>query len=340
MSGIQSPRRVAVSPQRISTSPGSSEIERSSDSDQTATESSPSEVRNSAVDQLPMPSAGRSRRRRYPSLEARERSQPNDGGGDVATPESSLASLHQECVSGTPAQTQNDPDRAGDIRFGVAIPREPGEIGVYLRSFHHDESFGGGFEGDGRGFSMEQEDSARIRSSVVIGGTTTGELEVGEFSGYSDPTEFVETFQGLGDPETCIDHDSEGGASMRLRLSHAGSNPLIPFSPDIDASVALQIDASDPERLVITPDLRGDLFPNAEAFLRDHQGNGVYLDVHALAQPENVSLLFGTGGSEMGTRTREMAVLRDEQGAFTGVEYRGHQFTLAEWNAAFENLTP
>jgi hypothetical protein len=156
---------------------------------------------------------------------------------------------------------------------------ETGELSFRLemRIFAPFDSFGGGFKGDNRGFSVS-DSSSRLRGSVSVNlrDATISKLE--KSSGLSvgpvDLTGPVKTAHSK--PQLTVSSQKlEHGAAIDMHLS--GSNPLIFGSPDIDNRAQVSLEQLLPGVVRVTAVLSGDKFPANELVLRDSAGKGVFL---------------------------------------------------------------
>lgn len=147
-------------------------------------------------------------------------------------------------------------------------------VDLYIRSFAPFFSFGGGFHGDDRSFSTDLEDSSRISGKVTINVSTR---EVGTSSVVSSPTFCVGMPCGLafgtkvvrGTPTI----SAEKMDASTIMISVAGSNPMVPLSPNIDLELKLTISTTGEMSGVLV----GDAFPNAEVFTVDENGRSKML---------------------------------------------------------------
>ncbi len=294
------------------------------------------------------------------------RTTPVDGGPEQSSgaavssaPEPNAADARDAAVAQTDSARVRTPARTRSvcsartlpIRSDVPRPTRPGEVVVVTRSFHPDRTFGGGFDGDDRGFSGSPSATARIRAGVLL--DTRGPcVRATEAGGRSDRTRHdvghavantLLPLSGVFAPATATPtiHASSRpvATGTRVDLDYAGANPLIPGAPDIDVHSRFSLRVSD-GGLEVRAVVQGDGFPAAESFLRDHEGNVVFIGVHQIdreSEPEGVARLSGDDGHPMmGVHLR---ILRDpETQAFTGVEAGGRRYSLAGWNARFTGL--
>ncbi|MEM9067672.1 MAG: hypothetical protein AAGE52_04175 [Myxococcota bacterium] len=245
--------------------------------------------------------------------------------------------------------------RARRIPMADEVPQatRPGDFVLVTRSFHPDETLGGGFHGDDRGFTTDEDGSSRIRGGVLMRRGSNGQLQAVEGGGRSDQSghELAETVTRTANPLFGIHTEHPFGSPVAgqpdvratqrqaargvttLQLEYAGSNPLIVGSPDVDVRSTFAVHEAD-DRLTIHADIRGDAFPAAESFVRDHEGNAVFIGVHALPEDAMITDLVGHGSIPM--ISAAITIHRDpETQAFAAVEVDGETYTLEDWNARF-----
>lgn len=70
---------------------------------------------------------------------------------------------------------------------------------------------------------------------------------------------------------TSIRSNEAGPGLLGFTASTAGSNPLIPKSPDIDTKVDVRLDWGLAQTMRVSGGVSGDDFPNLEVFLRCYQ---------------------------------------------------------------------
>ncbi|MEO0321747.1 MAG: hypothetical protein AAF447_02240 [Myxococcota bacterium] len=141
-----------------------------------------------------------------------------------------------------------------------------------------------------------------------------------------------------GYPNATAEARSRGQGVTRLSLDYEGGVPLLPVAPDIDVRASIDLRELD-GRLEVRATLRGDQFPNVEAFLRDHRGNAVFLGVHVLRLRQFAPFALA-GDGRLPMVDVALTVLRGPDGAFAGVEFNGASYTIEEWNAHFEEAPP
>lgn len=221
----------------------------------------------------------------------------------------------------------------------LPLPRGPNEFGVYVRSFHFSESFGGGFHGDNRGFSTDADATARIHAGAVVSRGDDGFEVAGRVGGHSDPSAHPAFRSGQGIPIIAGGLRKIDERTSEVILTYTGNMPLT-VSPAIDADARFLMSDVSPTMLHIHAEVRGDAFPNAECILRDSTGGAVFLGVHSLhIRQTPMTSLPGDGDLPM-IEVDLMVERNAETGAFTGVVYNGQRFGIADWNGRFENADP
>ncbi len=227
-----------------------------------------------------------------------------------------------------------EPTRANNRPLRDAPLPRAGEVGVYVRTFHHGETLGAVFAGDDRGFSTDRDVTARIRAGAVLQPQGDGTLDLQRFGGRSDQTTFLPT----GTTETEVPEvtahiiDNDRGFTD-LTLDYSGADPLVAIAPEVNSHSTFSLRDQDGV-LSVRAQVSADDFPNAEAFLRDGAGNAVFVGVHTPDRNDNVESLIGGADTELIDVSFE--VLHDECGNFTGVMQQGEVFTIEQWNAQFE----
>ncbi len=234
------------------------------------------------------------------------------------------------------------------------VPRasEPGQVVIVTRSFIPDREFGGGFHGDDRPLSTDPDVTARIRAGVLLERGPCG-LRGVRAGGRSDESRH-DLGHAIGDlffhgsdvlePRTATPtiraSARPAGRGTTVRLDYEGSNPLVLGSPDIDVHSRFQVRETE-RGLEIRATVRGDAFPAAEAFVRDHEGNAVFIGVHRIDieyDAEGMAMLVGDERRPM--MEAQLTILRDPQTqAFVGVEANGTSYSLEDWNARFEGVS-
>lgn len=201
------------------------------------------------------------------------------------------------------------------------------------RSFAPFETFGGGFEGDNRGFTENMNVTSRISQSTTftLGGSVVSNVahsspsRRGRRVATSDPTS-----RGLA-----TKNDDQ---SIRVAQEYAGNNPLVPLSPDIDvshrATISIEAAQDGTFTLRIQGQLQGDTFPSAEVIFSDASGRSVLIHTYATSGGRNTGpfrRLPLKGDKPMGDY--DVFIKFDAAGNITSVSGPSRQFKPAsEWN--------
>jgi hypothetical protein len=200
----------------------------------------------------------------------------------------------QTANASLPAATQNSDPQTATAQGADPCPAAPKlsqfgpKIELVTRSYAPFASFGGGFEGDARGPSTSAWATARITSTATID-TATNNVTFHAFSNASAwPANGTRTLAqnsysysypslpGLlsrmqitatATPTMNGSLTRDGCRGLTINMSHAAGVPLIPGSPDIDLHTTFKLDVVGNDLRVQTS-MRGDAFPNAEAFVR------------------------------------------------------------------------
>lgn len=226
--------------------------------------------------------------------------------------------------------------------------RQPGEITLHVRAFHPRPQFAGHFRGEDRGFSTEEDSRAKVRAAVLVD-TTASAPRATQVGGRCDESAnpLLEAVFGLAArPRTAIPtvsarSNAAGPQTTRVRLNAAAALPFTPraITPDVDVRADVVVRREEGPRLRIHARVEGNGFPCAESFVRDHEGNAVFLGVHAIRNRQSpYTHLFGEGDTRM--MEVDLAIITDESGRFLAVEYGGRRHSLHEWNQQFENAAP
>lgn len=239
----------------------------------------------------------------------------------------------------------------------------------YVRSFHPDENFGPtglGFLGDNRGYSNSPSGAtSRIWYFVEF------DLEAGtliDYDAYSSPSGWIIGGETAYDPdsdkgpweETVLDHSSNTNNiyQLSMHMHYWGINRAMPdlahFAvPDLDTHFSLRI-LVDKERQAgqITGLMRGDGFPNAEAFLIDGKDQSLFLCTHerfgtAMAGLQgdrklmmamcDLTLDFNPDGTYKGKDILGFAL---DQTSIGPKQFKANHISLTDWNQLHTERDP
>ncbi len=141
---------------------------------------------------------------------------------------------------------------------------------------------------------------------------------------------------------------SEKGDSKTFEFatSAAAANPKTPAgTPDINVFSDFSIiENKKVGTLSISGKLTGDNFPSTEAFVTDPSGNSLFLGVGQIdADVGRNTGLFTELPGENSTNpitSFNITITTDKKGNFTGVQYGGKTYSIADWNKKYSNTQP
>jgi hypothetical protein len=132
----------------------------------------------------------------------------------------------------------------------------------------------GYFEGDDRGVSTSQRNTTSRTYGIVFFNRSGPLRLLAGSSGTTFHPAIGDPIVGMAKVGSTLVRDSLAGPDLfSFRASTAGSNPLVPASPDIDTIVHVRIDFGAPKALRITGEVFGDNFPNLEIFILCYHTN-------------------------------------------------------------------
>lgn len=245
-----------------------------------------------------------------------------------------------------------------------------------IRSFHPEKSFGWSglnFSGDNRGFSLKPSGkriaTSRIWHKFTLNTSDGGILFTGTESdsshaAWSDkPFSYSDSdlkprsqfFRML--PKRAVD----GRINLRAKGKYHGSNHAMPGSPEmqkatgttyvpdinVEYEIFVTVDQSSPH-IDVGILVKGDGFPNTEAFIADPTGNAVFLGTHIREGAAPLTLAANFTHKLFGIVIR-LAI--NDKGSFTGtVEDEGGRFiagspkritySIEDWNKKFIQADP
>jgi len=213
-----------------------------------------------------------------------------------------------------------DPNGAFPYTFHVRAFAPPGAFPKLYSGYHDDR----------RGYSTSLDVTSRIKQSFTIDPTAQ------TYSGgipTSDPTRlgpFSKTATDKGGISTpAFGTNIFGSATATLISEFAGSNPLAPFSPDIEVGSAISITENLKEgKVFISLDLSSKQFPATEGFVQDNTGQAVFLAGAAA---------FGTpgdliNGKKVKAATVDLIININGKGVFQSVTFGGKTYSIEEFN--------
>jgi RHS repeat-associated protein len=209
---------------------------------------------------------------------------------------------------------------------------------VHVRTFAPFNWFGGGFKGEGenRRFTTERNVASKLSGGVLIESTT---MEV--ITGFAGTARSVGGY-GLWSAES-EGHIRYSEKANPLAAHLYGNNDAVPFelASDIDVHANLNISVSQGkdgnEILTLSGNITGDRFPAAEAFVKDAQGNAVFLGVSKPgAGPTIGPYKMLPGDPQRPMFKVNVSIIVNAKGQFVGVLVNGRQMSIADWNKQFE----
>jgi hypothetical protein len=192
---------------------------------------------------------------------------------------------------------------------------------LYVRRYAPFAVFGGPYHGDTRTTpSSSLTDTAR-----TIGFVTFDRTGISGSAGYSSGSSMVGPGARLGTRygtvTVTVTRSAPTASGVSFAFSTAGANPLAPpGAPDIDTFVDLSVNWT-VGRMLIDGQVRGDNFPNAEAFVLDTHGRGVIIfDFRTGGGQDSgpFTRLFGSHSKQV-LGSIAASIPLDAAGNFTGV---------------------
>ena len=245
---------------------------------------------------------------------------------------------------------------------GVTIPTPQAERStsdhtytVSTRSFAPPESFGGGFQGDSRGYTTDLEVTSRIHSTVTFDADDQVVIGADDVNATSDPSihHAIPFYRPTEIPDINIlsqDVNHDGNVStINFETRHSGEDavPRIPVidmnpSPTLDVNTDLQVVSDrDANTVTVSGEITGDDFPATEVFITDNIGQPVFL---ATGKPTGVAnplvnlLDFGIWNRHISDVST--TINTDDQGNFLSVESNNQTYSIEDWNREFESRDP
>jgi hypothetical protein len=216
--------------------------------------------------------------------------------------------------------------------------------------------FGGGYHGDGRGFSVETGNSAitaRVSAFIEVNlpSGMAGNRRVWCDESRGPLMGFGPEDAAVGVPTSTVTAMKKG-AGLAVVMAYGAANPLFKGAPDIDAKGeyalmpgvgTLQIDA------VIT----GDQFPACESFIEDPSGKKIFVGGFAPDNKEQIMRLYGGMNRPKKIWFQSHLVISlDAAGNFVKVEgggsgsnatapqCKGMAMSVLQWNSHIMNSIP
>jgi hypothetical protein len=220
-----------------------------------------------------------------------------------------------------------------------------------IRSFAPFRSFGGGFRGDDRGYSIGfassktvfqiwyEPDRWSLESQV-----SNSYSHIGDSGGQSSGRGGISGFQ--------MDGTARSGADgLYADAEYHGSNGMLSAIPEVLTSIDVYAklwirQASSNSALYVVGDLNGDNFPATEASISDAQGNTIMLGIGYYdsrgANKDWAPQAALPGYNHRTITSFALAVKLDDRGNFVSVGQLGSnvQMTIDQWNSQFTKCDP
>ncbi len=228
-----------------------------------------------------------------------------------------------------------DPSGLDAKNYEQMGPTQPWQFGLATRSFAPWERFGGGFEGDNRGFSMSFEATARIhqysvydlRSNAISTQTWSDQTvargavaKAMSYDAWIMPPVLPGAkpknppYTATATPEGYARARQSGPAEVFIAQGFYGKNPVAVVAPAIAVNTGILMRYNARSRVLeIFGDMRGDGFPSAEMFVVDSRGSRVSLT--RFATTGTVMRLTDFGDRPMSSF--RVSITLDEHGNFT-----------------------
>ena len=228
--------------------------------------------------------------------------------------------------------------RAGRQRPYPAAGRQ---FELTFRTFAPFKWFGGGFNGNNRGYSSSLYASVKTAFRAIL--DTNSTVVTGDRA-WSDETYYratpnrklTETPQA---ELSALHYNSVGDVSGYSFDAHVtGANPYISFAPNIDLYVdMLIVENQHNGMLTVQGTVTGDNFPSTEVLISDARGRTVMLGVGFYQGNPYTSL---PGQNHRPITSFAVHIALDESGHFQYVVSGSSTYSIDAWNARFEGLSP
>ncbi|SFV33709.1 hypothetical protein [Thermoflavifilum thermophilum] len=218
---------------------------------------------------------------------------------------------------------------------------------IHIRSFVPFKTFGGGFGGDNRGYSLSLKVTSRLQHVFTVD-PTARTFDAGNV--WSNESSHPILGKGNATPNDRADiknftssTDKNGNSTVSFTVDMAGSNPLtkrigIP-TPDIDVHTKFILTENEKAgTLKVNAVQTGDAFPSAETFIGDTKGNQLFIGVSpAIGNP--YTSLEGDGSKKM--MYADFIVIMDSKGVFKGVVVgsgkNAKTYSVSDWNKMMQS---
>ncbi|MBS3921723.1 MAG: hypothetical protein KGZ37_01070 [Nitrosarchaeum sp.] len=217
-------------------------------------------------------------------------------------------------------------------------------IVIHVRSFAPYKWFGAsGWYGDDRSFSLDPNASSRLTQRTLY------ETSTGQYSHRYSGNMSYSYYGAMSYSEAYLKDNGSGNGQIRSHLygnndavfsaGFGGSMVPIDGGPtwDIDVHTSLRITTSDlgngNQLLSISGKIKGDRFPNAEAYVTDAEGNSVWLGGFANKVGPDIGPFFTLAGNNKRPMIDiNVGIVTDKNGIFTGIRVGDKTISLEQWN--------
>jgi hypothetical protein len=217
-------------------------------------------------------------------------------------------------------------------------------ITIHLRSFAPFKEFGPAYawKGDDRGFSTNLNANSRLHQ------ITNYETNTGAYSHQAFGALSLSNYGAFAYSDAYVKDAGSKGGNIKTHLYGKNDAVFPPIAPyfvqpdggptwDIDLHTNLNIEVSDidggNQLLSISGQIKGDRFPNAEAFVSDSKGNSVFLGVFVTQSgPQSGPTWTLMGDANKLMMSVNMGIITNKNGIFTGVKIGNKTISIEEWN--------
>ncbi|WP_344980426.1 RHS repeat-associated core domain-containing protein, partial [Compostibacter hankyongensis] len=235
---------------------------------------------------------------------------------------------------------------------GVGIVSKTGNTGgswphpIHIRSFAPYETFGGGFEGDSRGYStaLGLGEGGSVTSRVQYAFSvdpSARTFNVGHVWSNESRHPILGTANATPNDKANItgfssSMDKEGNSTVSFTANLSAANPLTePLSPDIDVHTKFTLTENERKgTLNVNVVQTGDAFPSAEVFIGDTNGNQLFIGVSPAMGNPYTSL---RGDNHRPMISVKFTVTMDKKGVFTSVIQGNKTYTLNQWKKLMQS---
>lgn len=215
---------------------------------------------------------------------------------------------------------------------------------VYIRSFAPPGSFEGfDYTDDGRGFSVSQNVTSRIRQQyqIIPDGVNPALATVAL---QSSPTHKISTNQSqtaapTGNVQIYTKSQNSGNNNVTVTSFYEGSNPFEPVAPDIEVSTKITFSENfQKTKLTVSVEASSKRFPALELFIGDTGGRRVFLTTEA-AYGTPYDLIIRP--ADYYTSYSTVVINITTNGQFIDVySPGGPEYTIGDWNQDISDQYP